>query len=137
MKALCEAGQLVPFSAVLTYDPADPYAVTAVLESDAGPVAWLLSRDLLCEALDFRTGVGDVHAWPTVTPSGEEITVIELHSPDGHATLQVASDDLMAFLEEASHRVPFGKESTFLDVDGLISALLAGSAPSRRTRWIH
>jgi hypothetical protein len=120
------SGAVAPLETELTYDPADPLAVSAIFSTVAGRVRWTFGRDLLIEGLIEPVGDGDVHVWPCVDNDGNSVVIIELCSPDGEALVQGRTADITAFVERMTRSVAPGAESALLDVDGAIAAILAG-----------
>ena len=118
----------IPVQAELAYDTSDPYAVTMTLLPPQGPaVRWLVARDVLRDGLEHPAGDGDVRVWPAPPIADEQAEVcLTLASPDGEALLACASNDVRRFLVQTEHVVAPGDEDRFLDVDGLLTALLAG-----------
>ncbi len=108
------------------FDPSDPYAVTMKLEARCGSVTWTFARELLAEGLFEPTGDGDVQIWPCLSNTGEAVVIIELCSPDGTALLQTGARAVQRFVSSVFGAVPAGRESKHLDVDQLVSQLLAG-----------
>jgi hypothetical protein len=120
------SGAVAPLETELSYDPADPLAVSAIFSTVAGRVRWTFGRDLLIEGLIEPVGDGDVHVWPCVDNDGNSVVIIELCSPDGEALVQGRTADITAFVERMTRSVAPGAESALLDVDGAIAAILAG-----------
>ncbi|HET7735071.1 MAG TPA: SsgA family sporulation/cell division regulator [Nocardioidaceae bacterium] len=121
-------GAATPMQADLTYDPRDPYAVTAVFMTGAGNVRWTFGRDLLVDGLYEPTGDGDVHVWPCLDADGHAVVIIELCSPDGEALVQARTGDLTTFVERMTTLVAPGTESDMMDVDATIAAIFAAEA---------
>ncbi len=119
------SGAATPMQAELTYDPRDPYAVTAVFLTGAGNVRWTFGRDLLIEGLYEPCGDGDVHVWPCLDTDGHSVVIVELCSPDGEALVQGRTSDLRGFVERMVALVAPGAESEFMNVDSTISAIFA------------
>lgn len=119
-------GHVLPLTAVLHYDASDPLAVTALF-NDGGdePVRWVFARDVLEAGLDQSAGEGDVLIWPTLDSAGQLVVHIRLRSPHGDALLEASADELERFLYATHRLVPPGTEHRHLDLDGVISALLA------------
>ena len=73
LELIDSTGAATPLETELSYDPADPFAVTATFLTVAGQVRWTFGRDLLIGGLFEPTGDGDVHVWPCLdnrpTPS--------------------------------------------------------------------
>lgn len=112
--------------ATLHYEPCDPLAVNATFRSAGESISWVLGRDLLAEGLSCATGDGDVRVWPSAQSASERpLVMIDLHSPDGQATLAVDALDLSTFLLRTFEVVPQGAESGHLDIDTVVSRLLA------------
>ena len=122
------SGTATPMQADLTYDPRDPYAVTAVFLTGAGNVRWTFGRDLLVDGIYEPTGDGDVHVWPCLDADGHAVVIIELCSPDGEALVQARTGDLNTFVERMTGLVAPGAESEFMDLDGTIAAIFAAEA---------
>lgn len=106
----------------LSFDPADPLAVSLRMTYGDQQVNWTFGRDLLSNGVYEPTGVGDVHVWPCLSTRGAAVVIIELCSPDGEILLQAPSRTVTAFLAEVQRVCPAGSED--LDVDGLIAELL-------------
>ena len=116
---LVTSGSPVPVSAVLSYDPADPFAVNVSLRTDGGPaVDWVVARDL-----PVPTGDGDIGVWPS-TSHGTSVVCLSLCSPDGQALLFGAHADVSEFVHRTFAEVPAGTEADLIDLDALIDQLL-------------
>ena len=122
------SGAVAPLETELSYDPADPLAVSATFSTVAGRVRWTFGRDLLIEGLVEPVGDGDVHVWPCIDNDGNSVVIIELCSPDGEALVQGRTADITAFVERMTSSVAPGAESALLDVDAAIAAILSGNA---------
>ena len=109
----------------LVFEPTDPYAVMMHLEAKSGTVIWTFARELLAEGLYQPAGDGDVQVWPCLSNTGDAVVIIELSSPDGMAMLQAPSRDVHDFVASSCAAVPVGQESAHLELDTLISQLLA------------
>jgi hypothetical protein len=121
-------GAAMPIEADLSYDPRDPFAVTTVFGTAAGPVRWTFGRELLLQGLYEPTGDGDVHVWPCLDTEGHAVVIIELCSPDGEALVQVKTGELTAFNDKMLKAVPVGEESEYIDLDATITAILDAEA---------
>ncbi len=120
----------LPVHAQLSYDPADPYAVTATFladpaEADAPSVVWTFARELLVDGLEQPAGQGDIGVWPS-TSRGLPVVCLALRSPSGHALLEASVDDVEAFLTASYTLVPLGQESAHCDLEATFARLLAG-----------
>ena len=88
-------------------------------------VTWSFARDLLAEGLYDPTGDGDVIVWPCLATDGKAVVVIELRSPHGMAMLQTPSRTVQRFVTDIFAAVPDGTESERIDVDEMVTHLLA------------
>jgi hypothetical protein len=120
-------GTAMPIEADFNYDSQDPFAVSATFDTAAGLVHWSFSRDLLIDGLNEPTGDGDVHVWPCLDTDGRAVVIIELCSPDGEALVQMRTELLRSFTDKMLRAVQRGEESSYLDVDGAITAILASA----------
>jgi hypothetical protein len=111
------------------YDPADPWAVTMVIESISGPVRWTFARELILSGLFEPTGVGDVHIWPCLNTDGAAVVIVELQAPAGVTLLQFPSRAVHQFVSASLAAVPEGTEQH--DVDAWLALLLADTDPAR------
>ncbi len=109
----------------LVFEPSDPYAVSMRLEARSGTVVWTFARELLAEGIYAPVGDGDVQVWPCLSNQGDAVVIIELSSPDGTAMLQAPSRSVHDFVARSQAAVPAGAESAHLEMDALISQLLA------------
>lgn len=113
------------FGAEFGYDPADPLAVSMVIESISGPVRWTFARDLILNGQFEPTGDGDVHVWPCLDAAGAAVVIVELDSPDGRTMLQFPSRAIQGFVSASLATVPEGAEQH--DIDAWIDQLLTGT----------
>jgi hypothetical protein len=104
------------------YDPADPLAVTMVIETISGPVHWTFARELILNGQFEPTGNGDVHIWPCLNTEGAAVVIVELESPAGGTILQFPSRAVQEFVSASLTTVPEGAEQH--DVDAWIEQLL-------------
>ena len=121
-------GSATPLETEFSYDPRDPFAVSATFLTVAGQVRWTFGRDLLIGGLYEPTGDGDVHVWPCLDNDAHSVIIIELCSPDGEALVQARSADMTAFVERMTAAVATGAEAAQLDVDAAIAAIFAAEA---------
>jgi hypothetical protein len=127
MELFAPLGTVVPVDVELHYDPTDPFAVAAVFDAAGEGVRWTFARELLRLGLFEPIGDGDVHLWPSTDASGEETVILELCSPDGESMLQTRAVAVASFLEATSRMVPFGTESSYVDIDALVAGILASA----------
>ncbi|MBA2463972.1 MAG: SsgA family sporulation/cell division regulator [Nocardioidaceae bacterium] len=119
------AGTATPIEAELHYDPADPFAVTAIFKTGGHDVRWTFGRELLTEGLYEPSGDGDVHVWPCLDTAGHAVVIIELCSPDGEALVQAKTGDMHTFVDRMNALVPSGQESARVDVEAAIAAIFS------------
>jgi hypothetical protein len=116
----------LPLVADLRYDASDPFAVRVLFDVGAPePVSWVFSRDLLDIGLVEPVGEGDVRVEPVVDVHGQQSVRLSLIVPESQAQLDIATDDVLEFLASSYEIVPPGEESSRLDLDGTVSALLS------------
>jgi len=111
----------IKVSANLRYDVRDPYAVC--ISFDAGTadrIEWTFARELLDQGLWQPTGDGDVKIWPR----GNSV-VVALCSPSGRAVLETPRAPVADFVARIQRLVPSGQESSFIDLDRELAALLS------------
>lgn len=118
-------GRNVEVPTTLGYRTSDPYAVTLTFHSNGTDVEWIVSRALLLQGLATPAGDGDVKIYPSIDDGGHAVAVLDFSSPDGRLVAQAATHALQSFLALTFDAVPAGAESRFLDIDGLLAALLA------------
>ena len=128
LELIDSTGAATPLETELTYDPADPFAVSATFVTVAGRVQWTFGRDLLIGGLYEPTGDGDVHVWPCLDNEAHPVVIIELCSPDGEALVQARTADITAFVQRMTAAVAPGAETSHLDVDAAIAAIFAAEA---------
>ena len=112
-------------AAQLSYDAADPFAVSILFNDEPAPVRWTFARDLLVEGFYEPTGDGDVHVWPCLSTQGSAVVIIELNSPQGEVLVQVSSRAVSSFNEQMLALVPVGSEADHVDLDAELTRLLA------------
>ena len=118
-------GAGTPLETELSYNPADPFAVTATFMTVAGQVRWTFGRDLLIGGLYEPTGDGDVHVWPCLSSDGSAVVIIELCSPDGELLVQTGSRSVTRFVTTMLESVPDGQESAFVNFDDELTEILS------------
>jgi Streptomyces sporulation and cell division protein, SsgA len=120
-------GNAHTLDAAFGYDPKDPYAVTMTFYVPGDCVVWTFGRELLLTGLHDPAGDGDVHVWPEGDTDGSPASavMVELCSPDGHLLALVRGTDVQRFLNRTYDLVPVGNEEAHLDLDSLLTQLLA------------
>lgn len=118
----------MPLTASLYYSKDDPYAVRLDLHVGLDePVEWVFARELLSAGMEGEYGLGDVRVWPSVRSQGGlkgMVLNIELSSPHGRAHFEAPLREISGFLRRAHDLVPAGRESSQVDVDAELTALL-------------
>jgi len=122
------SGAATPLEAQLRYESDDPYAISAEFSTGAESVGWVFARDLLASGLYEPAGDGDVHVWPCLDVRGRAVVIFELCSPDGEALLQARADEVADVLQSTRDLVPQGSEGAHVDLDELVTRLLADPA---------
>lgn len=117
-----------PLDVTLSYDPADPFAVTATLHGEPGPVRWSFARELLADGMFEPAGDGDVHVWPCVDAWGTAVVMLELSSPDGQFLGHMTTREVAPFVRRMLAVVPLGSEADHLDLDALVELLVGPAA---------
>lgn len=128
-----QAGDTDRFSVLahLSYDAADPFAVTVVFSHDGRVLArWQLDREMLGDALRRPVGVGDVRMRPESRGMWQELRMEFLGDarPDGgrhHAVVFAWAPGFAAFLRETHEVVWPGCEE--VQVDDFLANVIAGS----------
>lgn len=123
-----EAGHEFPVPCEFGYDATDPYALSFSLHGAQREVVWVFARALLADGCFEPAGEADVHVWPTVSAQGEARVAVELANQGLTALVLVPSRLVLSFLAEAEALVPRGTESTELDLDATLTALLQPSS---------
>ncbi len=120
----------IPVRAELSYDVADPYAVTVGFHTGSvadGPVSdvvqWTFARQLLTDGVTGPVGQGDVQVWPTQGRDAAGVS-LSLSSPSGKAMFEIPLPELVEFLSLTYAAVPTGAESDHVDVDAELALLL-------------
>jgi hypothetical protein len=113
------------FDVVLSYDAADPYAVTMRFPEGSGAIPWVFARSLLSDGLTQPVGQGDVHVWPSLDELGCAVVAIRLSSPDGQVVMEARTSQVWAFLHASYAVVAQGQESANVDLDAMVTHLLA------------
>ena len=116
----------VPLDVTLSYDAADPFAVTVILHAEPGAVRWTFARDLLVDGMFAPAGLedGDVYVWPCLADGQVAVVVVELRSPTGEFMGQVATRDMGRFVDDMLGAVPLGSEADEVDLDAALERLL-------------
>jgi len=108
----------------LSYDVADPFAVTARFTLGADTVDWTFARSLLRSGMYEPVGDGDILIRPGLDSEGHATLYVELCSPHGTAVLRARTTRIATFLDMTTKIVPIGAECDLVDMDAVISRLL-------------
>ncbi len=119
-----DAGEERAVVSEFVYDPADPYAVSMLLQSPNGIVGWSFSRELLLGGIYEPTGDGDVHVWPCLGSQGEAVVIVELCNDADSTLLQFPTRQISEFLDATLAAVPTGAETEHVDLDAWLEELL-------------
>ncbi|MER6462158.1 SsgA family sporulation/cell division regulator [Streptomyces sp. NPDC001288] len=120
-----------PVLAHMSYDPEDPFAVTAMFTLDGRVLArWRLDREMLNESLRGPVGVGDVRLRPVRQGRWREVRMDFLGDPlpggeRHHAVVFAWAPALASFLSDTYMAVPPGREEVRMD-DVLAEILATG-----------
>lgn len=118
----------MPVRAGMSYDAADPYAVTVAFHTGSGSTAdvvqWTFARELLTDGVTAPVGMGDVRVWPCTSDS-QPVVCLSLSSPSGRALFEVPEPELIEFLTMTYVAVPTGSEGDQLDLSGELLHLLS------------
>ena len=125
LECVDDGGNRHQVDTVLAYRRTDPYAVTMTFLTGEGDLTWTFGRDLLVHGVDRPVGDGDVHVAPAISDVGRAVVDVELSSPDGHLVLEARTHELSDFIARTTSVVAPGAESDHLDVDLLLSQILA------------
>ena len=118
------SGCETPVLSRLTYTSTAPFTVALAFQVEPAEwVEWEFARDLLITGLHAPAGIGDVRIRPDLSPSDDDLLVIELESPDGYAAVEADRSESQAFVDATLSRVPLGYESDRLDLDAVIANL--------------
>ena len=124
VRLVVENAAALPLRATMTYDAADPYAVTIAFHAGASEaVQWTFARQLLTDGVTGSAGHGDVRTWPGADEQGQ-IVCLSLRSPQGSALFQIPVPELVEFLAMSYAAVPTGTESEHVDLDAGLADLL-------------
>ncbi|MFF4836727.1 SsgA family sporulation/cell division regulator [Streptomyces sp. NPDC001315] len=105
----------------LSYNSADPLAVTMVLDTDRErPVRWVFSRELLAEGLTARVGEGDVVLWPVHDRDGDLTSFCVRVGSVRTALFEIDAEPVVNWLARTYEMVPRGSELNGVDWDELV-----------------
>ncbi|MCH9817151.1 MAG: SsgA family sporulation/cell division regulator [Actinomycetia bacterium] len=105
--------------AMFSYEPSDPFAVTARFTTGDLEVSWTFGRELLREGLLGTSGLGDVR----FSHRNRREINLDLVSPDGSARIVCDATALNRFLARSYALLPAGQECDYLDLDSWLTRL--------------
>ena len=109
----------------LSFDPADPLAVTVASAAPTGTMTWVFGRDLLADGLRSMLPVGEGRVQVQAT---SVLTEISWHEADGATwVLRLPWWNTREFVRLTEAAVARGEESC--DVDAWVAALTAPQEP--------
>ena len=127
MHLVLSDASVLPISAELSFDPADPYTVRISFAGASSTSTWLIGRELIAHGIlaDAATpaGTGDVKIWRDEDPA---YLLIALSGVEGDALLAGPAEPFVRFLTATVKLVPFGAESPHMEdeISRLIVTLL-------------
>ena len=127
MHLVLSDASVLPISAELGFDPADPYTVRISFTGASSTSTWLIGRELIAHGVlaDAGTpaGTGDVRIWRDEDPA---YLLIALSGVEGDALLAGPAEPFVRFLSATVRLVPFGSESSHMEdeISRLIVTLL-------------
>ncbi|MCF6522273.1 SsgA family sporulation/cell division regulator [Streptomyces sp. JJ36] len=126
IRLLTRTGAARRLTATLRYRPQDPLAVRVLFPAEASldgaEAPWVFARELLHAGLSGAAGTGDVRLWPC----GRRQVMLELHTPEGVALVELDTGDVRRFLRAAYACVPRGAERTGAPLERCLDELLRG-----------
>ena len=118
---------VLPISAELVFDAADPYSVRIAFTGPQSTSTWLIGRELIAHGIladaTVPAGTGDVRIWRDEDPA---YLLISLSGVEGDALLAGPAKPFVAFLAATVDLVPFGGEGVQMEdeISRLIVTLL-------------
>lgn len=109
-------GGALSMKVVWYYDPKDPFAVQVRFPK----TTWFFARELLRAGLTRPAGVGDVRLFPM----SDTLLRLELRGDTGKGVFEFSLAQVRAFAAATYRAVPSGSETSYVDLDREIAALL-------------
>ncbi|WP_186785755.1 SsgA family sporulation/cell division regulator [Streptomyces misionensis] len=126
MELVSPLGPRLPVPTHLLYRAQDPLLVEFLFQDPVqGPIAWVISRELLARGTLASSGEGDIRVWPTGT-GAQALLHILLAPPGGFAHLVAPLPALGRWLLRTYQLVPATRETEALDLDGRLGRFLDG-----------
>ena len=127
MHLVLSDASVLPISAELSFDAADPYTVHISFMGERSTSTWLIGRELMAHGIladaAAPAGTGDVRIWRDQDPT---YLLIALSGVEGDALLAGPAEPFAHFLAATVDLVPFGTEGTRMEdeISRLIVTLL-------------
>ena len=112
-----DEGPIATITTELSYDAADPFALTMDFRVLPATQRWVFARDLLIDGIYRPTGRGDVHVFPCIDRDGSAAVGVLLLSVAGRAYLRLDTRTVASFVCRMLDLVPRGGESALVDLD--------------------
>jgi hypothetical protein len=117
-------GERLPLTGHLSFDPADPIAITLAIRMAADKtVAWTFARSLLTAGGPRPACVGDVQVRPA-QGGRRRVTALTLRNSDSQADLEMPAYRVAAFLRRTYLAVPPEIEAGLINWDAELGPLL-------------
>ena len=127
MHLVLSDASVLPISAELTFQAADPYTVHISFAGERSTSTWLIGRELMAHGLladaAAPAGTGDVRIWRDQDPA---YLLVALSGVEGDALLAGPAEPFAQFLAATVKLVPFGSEGPRMEdeISRLIVTLL-------------
>lgn len=109
---------VLPITAELMFEAADPYTVRIAFSGEHSTSTWLIGRELIGQGLladaAHPAGSGDVKIWRDADP---EYLLIALNGVEGDALLAGPAHPFKRFMEATIALVPFGAEGERMEAE--------------------
>lgn len=127
MHLVLSDASVLPISAELSFDAADPYTVRIAFSGAHSTSTWLIGRELIAHGVladaNAPAGTGDVRIWRDEDPT---YLLVALSGVEGDALLAGPAEPFVHFLAKTVELVPFGAEGPRMEdeISRLIVTLL-------------
>lgn len=127
MHLVLSDANVLPITAELSFDAADPYTVRVAFTGAHSTSTWLIGRELIAAGIladgTAPAGTGDVRIWRDEDPM---YLLVSLSGVEGDALLAGPAEPFERFLAATVALVPFGAESPRManEISRLIVSLL-------------
>lgn len=123
LRMVVDSDRTVEVPCALEYRAEEPYAVRATFRTGVADIEWMFSRELMLEGLQRPSGEGDVVIWPE-NHGPAPLILLALNSPSGQAVMECDRPHIELFLRRSFDIVAVGEESSVIDIDACIDAIL-------------